>query len=59
MRWSEDAIYGTGSAQLLLISCFPSFRAQAQHTVHRGSSEPALNKHRSENEVLCPGKVLM
>lgn len=35
----------------------PSLGAQAQNTVHKGSSDPALNKHKGENGVLCPGKA--
>ena len=34
-----------------------SLGAQARHAVHRGSSEPALSKHSSENGALCPGKA--
>lgn len=59
MAW--EAAWGGGKTQPMARApadlWLSSLGAQAWHTAPRGSSEPALNKHSSENGVLCPGKA--
>lgn len=58
MWWREDTADGMVGQPGSCSSLFSSLRAQAWHTVHGCSSEPALNGYSGENWELCPGKAI-